>query len=229
MATETSTKGCYLLITDGSKYAVDLRGELVSSGIEVRELKDLSDLESMLCDDLTALVLVGSSFRRARTVRRIIAGTRGSAVSRVPVLAALESDECMEETDDLKYVDDFALSSGGPGELIARVELLGVRMGMRGNVISLGELLIDLDAHTVLVAGVPVDLTFKEFMLLKHMASSPNRAFSRGELLQEIWGFDYLGGTRTVDVHIRRLRSKVERSDKYIETVHGVGYRFKGL
>jgi DNA-binding response OmpR family regulator len=83
-----------------------------------------------------------------------------------------------------------------------------------------------MDEHRVLVGGKPVDFTYKEFELLKMMAATPGRAYSRDELLQGIWGYDYFGGTRTVDVHVRRLRAKIESTRAYIETVHGVGYRF---
>jgi DNA-binding response OmpR family regulator len=78
----------------------------------------------------------------------------------------------------------------------------------------------------VLLSRKPVDLTYKEFELLKTFASTPGRVYTREELLRNIWGYDYFGGTRTVDVHVRRVRSKIEHNRSYIETVHGVGYRF---
>ena len=126
----------------------------------------------------------------------------------------------------LKVVDDFLVSPGGAGELVSRVKVVAVRRGGEGKVIDFGELIINLDAHQALLNGKPVDMTYKEFELLRTLASSPGRAFSREELLMSIWGYDYFGGTRTVDVHIRRLRAKIEGSRRYIETVHSVGYRF---
>ena len=92
--------------------------------------------------------------------------------------------------------------------------------------ITSGELVINLDQHKVFLADRPIDLTYKEFELLKTLASTLGRAYSRDDLLRNIWGYDYFGGTRTVDVHVRRVRSKIENTRPYIDTVHGVGYRF---
>jgi len=83
-----------------------------------------------------------------------------------------------------------------------------------------------MDAHQVYLGGKPVDFTYKEFELLKMIAATPGRAYSREELLRSVWGYDYFGGTRTVDVHIRRIRAKIEGARTYVETVHGFGYRF---
>jgi DNA-binding response OmpR family regulator len=90
-----------------------------------------------------------------------------------------------------------------------------------------GEISIDEDSYTAKIKGRTLDLTFKEFELLKYLAQHPGRVFSRSQLLQEIWGYDYFGGTRTVDVHIRRLRSKLgPEFEAIIDTVRNVGYRF---
>jgi DNA-binding response OmpR family regulator len=90
-----------------------------------------------------------------------------------------------------------------------------------------GEVVIDEDSYTAKIKGRTLDLTFKEFELLKYLTQHPGRVFSRSQLLQEIWGYDYFGGTRTVDVHIRRLRSKLgPEFEAIIDTVRNVGYRF---
>ena len=90
-----------------------------------------------------------------------------------------------------------------------------------------GEVVIDEDSYTAKIKGRSLDLTYKEFELLKYLAQHPGRVFSRSQLLQEIWGYDYFGGTRTVDVHIRRLRSKLgPEFESIIDTVRNVGYRF---
>jgi len=90
-----------------------------------------------------------------------------------------------------------------------------------------GDVVIDEDSYTAKIKGRTLDLTFKEFELLKYLAQHPGRVFSRSQLLQEIWGYDYFGGTRTVDVHIRRLRSKLgPEFESVIDTVRNVGYRF---
>ena len=97
------------------------------------------------------------------------------------------------------------------------------------NGFSLGGLVIDFERYEVHVHGEPVDLTYKEFELLKFLAMHPGKVFTREALLDKVWGYDYYGGTRTVDVHIRRLRSKIETGgDTYVETVRNVGYKFLG-
>src|SRR5213079_2898290 len=93
--------------------------------------------------------------------------------------------------------------------------------------IRASELTIDPDTYAAKLGGRPLDLTFKEFELLKYLAQHPGRVFSRDQLLQEVWGYDYFGGTRTVDVHVRRLRAKLgPEHETVIGTVRNVGYRF---
>jgi hypothetical protein len=95
-----------------------------------------------------------------------------------------------------------------------------------GTVIRLGALAIDSETYRVTVAGRPLDLTFKEFELLRFLAQHPGRVFTRPSLLREVWGYDFYGGTRTVDVHVRRLRAKLGPEHEHlIETVRSVGYR----
>ena len=90
-----------------------------------------------------------------------------------------------------------------------------------------GELVIDETTYTAKVGGRTLDLTFKEFELLKYLAQHPGRVFTRAQLLQEVWGYDYYGGTRTVDVHVRRLRAKLgTEHESLVGTVRNVGYRF---
>ncbi|MBI3087283.1 MAG: winged helix-turn-helix transcriptional regulator [Candidatus Omnitrophica bacterium] len=90
-----------------------------------------------------------------------------------------------------------------------------------------GALAMDFERYEVHVRGEPVDLTYKEFELLKFLATHPGRVFSREALLDKVWGYDYYGGTRTVDVHVRRLRAKLETGRRvYIQTVRNVGYKF---
>lgn len=94
------------------------------------------------------------------------------------------------------------------------------------NKITVADLIIDLEKYTVSVEQKIIDLTFKEFELLTYLASNIDTPFTRDSLLDKVWGYDYLGGYRTVDVHIRRIRSKIERNFQYIQTVRNIGYRF---
>lgn len=128
-------------------------------------------------------------------------------------------------------IDDVLLDSAGPAEVDARIRLVigKLKGGAESDVeeIQRGDLSIDEAAYTVKLRGEVVDLTFKEFELLKFLAQHPGRVFSRAQLLQEVWGFDYYGGTRTVDVHVRRLRAKLGAEyENLIGTIRNVGYRF---
>ncbi len=131
-------------------------------------------------------------------------------------------------------MDDVVLHTCGPAELEARVKLAIGRLSARreaddpeSHVIRTGEVVVDDASYTAKVSGRTLDLTFKEFELLKYLAQHPGRVFSRQQLLQEVWGYDYFGGTRTVDVHVRRLRAKLgPENETLIGTVRNVGYRF---
>jgi len=127
--------------------------------------------------------------------------------------------------------EDFLCEPYSPAELNIRVRRALRRLYSTDpdGTIRAGDLVIDLKGRRVVLRGEPVLLTFKEYELLKLLASNPGRVFSRETLLNRIWGHDYLGGDRTVDVHIRRLRAKIERyGERLIETVRGIGYRFRG-
>ena len=131
-------------------------------------------------------------------------------------------------------IADVMLDTAGPAEVDARIRIVigkGALTQLAKNPslkeIRSGEVVIDEDSYTAKIKGRTLDLTFKEFELLKYLAQHPGRVFSRSQLLQEIWGYDYFGGTRTVDVHIRRLRSKLgPEFESVIDTVRNVGYRF---
>ena len=124
--------------------------------------------------------------------------------------------------------DDWLLPEAVPAEVETRLRLLADRAtaGHVSRAASIGDLVIDDDTYVVRLKGRPLDLTFREFELLKYLANNPGRVFTRGQLLQEVWGYDYYGGTRTVDVHIRRLRAKLGAEHEHvIGTVRGVGYK----
>jgi len=129
--------------------------------------------------------------------------------------------------------DDILLNTAGPAEVEARLRLAVARLvaarddDPEAHVIRSGEVTVDDVTYTAKLGGRPLDLTFKEFELLKYLAQHPGRVFTREQLLQEVWGYDYYGGTRTVDVHVRRLRAKLgPEHEQLIGTVRNVGYRF---
>ena len=146
--------------------------------------------------------------------------------ARVPSVAIVERGDL----ERLPWVDvaDEVLFPGSPEtEIRLRLEMLRRRAGaVAGSVLRLGPVALDPDSFRVTLGGRPLDLTFKEFELLRFLCARPGRVFTRPALLREVWGFDFYGGTRTVDVHVRRLRAKLgPEHEQLIETVRGVGYR----
>jgi len=125
-------------------------------------------------------------------------------------------------------VDDVILESSGPAEVDARIRLVTGRVAQEKSAskIQASGVVIDEASYSAKVHGRPLDLTFKEFELLRFFATHPSRVFTREQLLSEVWGYDYFGGTRTVDVHVRRLRAKLGDLESLIGTVRNVGYRF---
>jgi DNA-binding response OmpR family regulator len=125
-------------------------------------------------------------------------------------------------------VDDVILDTAGPAETDARIRLTAGRVARTepSNTIRTAGLVIDEASYSAKVHGKPLDLTYKEFELLRFLAAHPSRVFTREQLLSEVWGYDYFGGTRTVDVHVRRLRAKLGDQESLIGTVRNVGYRF---
>jgi DNA-binding response OmpR family regulator len=147
----------------------------------------------------------------------------------VPVIA-LVSGHSLDSLDVDPNMDDFITNPVNIRELLLRIKRILKREIVpndRETIVSDG-LVIDLASCEVSVDGKKVDLTFKEYELLKFLGGNTGRVFTREALLDKIWGMDYFGGDRTVDVHIRRLRSKIEKPDRvFIETVRNIGYRFR--
>ena len=144
-------------------------------------------------------------------------------------LVLLITEEHFGRVDFTWGVDDYLTLPVTPQRMAERLNFLmwKLQRAVPKNGISLSGLIIDFERYEVHIHGEPVDLTFKEFELLKFLATHPGKPFTREALLDKVWGYDYYGGSRTVDVHIRRLRSKIEQGGTaYIETVRNVGYKF---
>ncbi len=160
---------------------------------------------------------------------RQLAGQLGTAG--VPIIAIVTEGGWAAVTASWG-TSDVILHTAGPGEVEARIRLaIGRTPGRpaadRTQEVRSGELVIDEATYSARIRGAALDLTFKEFELLKFLAQHPRRVFTRSQLLQEVWGYDYFGGTRTVDVHVRRLRAKLGAgNESLIGTVRNVGYKF---
>jgi DNA-binding response OmpR family regulator len=150
----------------------------------------------------------------------------GSAGIVVPRLAVLAEGGVAVYSHEWACAD-FILDGAGPAELDARLRVLVTPPASSPEMITVGGVVIDEGAYSVVLDDEPLELTYTEFELLKYFALHPGRVFSREHLLQEVWGYDYYGGTRTVDVHVRRLRAKLgPEHEALIGTVRNVGYRF---
>ena len=149
---------------------------------------------------------------------------------RVPAVAIVERPD-LERMPWHEVADELLFPGAPEAEIRLRLEMLRRRAGIgAAGAIRLGPLVLDPDTFGVAVAGRMLDLTYKEFELLRFLMSRPGRVFTRPALLREVWGYDFYGGTRTVDVHVRRLRSKLGPEHEHlIETVRGVGYRATDL
>jgi DNA-binding response OmpR family regulator len=170
--------------------------------------------------DLTSDPDVGWSFLRA---------ARKQGERSVPVMLLVSGGQLgdLEHRDEL--FDDFCLAPFHPAELEARLRhLLAADIDMhRAELVEYGELSLNLETYQASIAGRPLDMTYMEYELLKFLAQNPGKVFTREMLLSRVWGYEYYGGARTVDVHVRRLRAKLgEEHANLIQTVRSVGYRF---
>ena len=214
-----------LLLTNASGGSVEvlpalalLRFQLRVVAAEPTALMDAGSYDAVLVDGRRDLIAVKSLCRLIRTTGidapLILVTTEGG-------LAAVSAEW---------GVDDIVLDTAGPAEVDARLRLALGRGDNSSNApaeIRSGDISIDEATYSARVRGQVLDLTFREFEFLKFFVQHPGRVFSREQLLQEVWGYDYYGGTRTVDVHVRRLRAKLgPEYEAAIVTIRNVGYRF---
>lgn len=152
------------------------------------------------------------------------------AENSIPLLLVTTVDMLSELHLPMRPVSDFVLATAPDDEYAVRIRHLlwpGEETG-DDDVVTVDELVVNLATYQVRVDGEPVDLTFMEYSLLAFMVTHPGRAYSRETLLRRVWGFDYCGGSRTVDVHVRRIRAKLgPQASSHVETVRGVGYLFR--
>jgi two-component system, OmpR family, alkaline phosphatase synthesis response regulator PhoP len=163
-----------------------------------------------------------TAFGLARALRR-------RDVPLEPVLLLVGGAQLADLELRSELFDDFCLYPFQPRELEARLKHLFWRTGRgsRPELVECGDLVLNLETYQAAIAGTPLDLTYMEYELLKFLASHPGRVFTRETLLSRVWGYEYYGGARTVDVHVRRLRAKLgEEHANLIQTVRSVGYRF---
>jgi len=211
-----------LVVGEGGR-AERMAQELAGSGYQV-EARSFAEIAGGVDARVAAIVVDVSSADDARS----LAVAAGSGAEKRTVLAVLPGEALDGEPLDVA-ADDVAFHPLRPRELEIRLRRLLDRHGPPDSpdVLRQGALAIDTAGYRVFVDGMLVELTFKEYELLRFLATHPDRVYTREALLDKVWGYDYFGGARTVDVHIRRIRSKIERGGiTFIETVRSVGYRF---
>jgi len=215
-----------LIITDDRRMAVELSGVLAGANIRTSTVgTDLSSLGIALAKGGPEAVVV--DLRKAELPDRLIEMVREHpGLEDVSVIGVLL--EPALSSLPIPAVDDFVLEPVSIPELAVRIKIRLKKNNSlnEANVVRAGELEVDVDNYKVRIGNTPLDLTYKEFELLRFLVTNKGRVFTREALLNRIWGYDYYGGARTVDVHIRRLRSKLGPHQSLIETVRNVGYRF---
>lgn len=214
-------------IRDLMIYALGSSGHEACGFNDGRELFETLAKESSL-PDLIMLDIMLPGEDGMEILRRLKANPM---TKDIPVIMATAKGTEFDKVIGLDSgADDYLAKPFGMMEMIARVNAVLRRAGAKAGqdqVIEIGELRLDHGTHTVTVAGENVDLTLKEYEVLQLFMQHPGHVFSREQLLSDVWGIDYAGETRTVDVHIGTLRMKLDSCGKYIETVRGVGYRFR--
>ena len=220
-----------LVIEDEVNIAELLRLYLEKEGYEVSIARDggkgVSEFESFAPDLvlLDIMLPVMDGWAVCREIRY---------TSKVPIIMLTAKGETFDKVTGLEMgADDYVVKPFEIKELIARIRAVLRRTGEEDapaeKKLSFDKLEINMDSFELLINGKKVDAPPKEMELLYHLASSPNRVYTRNQLLDEVWGFDYFGDSRTVDVHVKRLREKLENvSEKWaLKTVWGVGYKFE--
>ncbi|MFI5607353.1 winged-helix domain-containing protein [Amycolatopsis sp. NPDC051903] len=189
---------------------------------EVTALLDAGHRDVILLD-------ARSDLASAKSLCRLLKGA-GDDEGSTPVIAVVGEGGLVAVSSEWR-MDDILLPTAGPAEVDARLRLVTTRDGAVGQAdaeLRVGDLVIDEATYTARLRRRTLELTYKEFELLKYLAQHAGRVFTRAQLLQEVWGYDFFGGTRTVDVHVRRLRAKLgPEHEQMIGTVRNVGYKFE--
>ncbi len=219
-----------LVVSDdwGQKRA--LKSGLLERGLRVAHATSAQVFEDAFAPEPADLVIVDLERCATEPGKLLAVLHRERSLKELPFILLVPETQ-LGRLDFRWGIDDYLTLPVSPQRLAERLNFLLWKLHRveLKNGIAHGTLTIDFDRYEVRVKGEPVDLTFKEFELLRFLATHPGRVFSREALLDKVWGYDYYGGTRTVDVHVRRLRAKVEVGGAtYIETVRNVGYKFLG-
>lgn len=210
------------------KYNLEKEGYKVTSASDGEHALNLMDKSKF---DLVILDLMLPGINGLEVCRKM---RQDHSLSTIPIIMLTAKGEEIDKVVGLELgADDYVTKPFGVRELLARIKvrLRRTSLDREEDIIVKGDLVIDSSAFSIRVRNEEVDFTPKEFELLKLLATHPGKVYTRDELLEKIWGYEYPGDTRTVDVHVRHLRQKIEKDPsipEYIETLRGIGYRFHG-
>ena len=213
------------IIANESEQARKLRSELAQRGFDCLVVSYDAKAIEQLAEQSSDIVLLNMD---ETWVDPDAQAEKIKQKKHIPVIALL-SREKLDSLDSSTNIDDFVVKPWETTEVVARIKrILRQKESMESeDIIRCGDLVIDSAKCEILLGGKPIILTFKEYQLLKFLANNKGKVFTREALLNKVWGWDYYGGDRTVDVHIRRLRSKIEDiNHSFIETIRNIGYRF---
>jgi DNA-binding response OmpR family regulator len=218
-----------LIISDNPKGTGEIQQELICAGYPVLTCTGDRTGVVQAVNPRPPDVLVLDTLAARLGLKELSSLLRQEFSSHNPLIIALIGRADLTSLDMGAGVDDFLLAPFVPLELVTRIKLLLWKNNRvdAEQLIKVGDLVVDQANYAVTVAGQPLELTFKEYELLRFLATHRGRVFTREALLNQVWGYDYYGGTRTVDVHIRRIRAKLGVPyEDLVETVRNVGYRF---
>lgn len=203
---------------------------LKSAGFDAKGFPESTDFWKALETETPELIMLDIMLPGEDGIETLKKLRKKTKTADIPVIMATAKGTEFDKVSGLDTgADDYLVKPFGMMEMISHIKAVLRRTAPKTpkNVLSTGKLSLNLDEHAVFADGEKVVLTFKEFELLKIFMESPGRVFSRDALLEKVWGTDYYGETRTVDVHIGTLRTKLGECGEYIETIRGVGYRME--
>jgi len=226
-----------VLVVDDEEHIVELiKFNLENHGYEVITAYDGEEAITKAKKEMPNLIILDLMLPLIDGIDVCKKIKKDSETNNIPIIMLTAKSDETDKVIGLEIgADDYMTKPFGIRELMARVKAVLRRSGDSNKtedikIIRVGDVIIDDEKHEVIKDGIKLELTLKEYELLKILALNRGKVLSRNFLLDEIWGYDYFGETRTVDVHIRHLRKKIEDNDKnpkYIETIRGIGYKMK--
>jgi DNA-binding response OmpR family regulator len=216
-----------LVVDDEERMRKLVKDFLVNKDFTVIEAEDGEEAIKIFFDDKSIKLIILDVMMPKMDGWEVLETVR--KYSQVPVIMLTAKSD---ERDELKGfelgVDEYITKPFSPKILVARVEaILRRSIGGKNDIISAGGIVVNKAAHTVEVDGVPVELSFKEFELLTYFIENQGLALSRETILNNVWNYNYFGDARTIDTHVKKLRSKIGAKGDYIKTVWGMGYKFE--